>query len=210
MEIERKFLLEGLPPLKPIKHCKVTQGYISTYPEVRIRSSTDIDTGKTEYKLGIKGEGDLSREEIEVSITSEVFDEFALGIKELFITKDYYVYKYKGLFLECSIVDNNFFTYGEIEFKSEEEAKNFIWPFPGAIDITYNSKFKMKNYWNISRKWISSPLDFAFKALSKGNPLVYCSNCLSPLNEQDDLAFLHEIGQCPYCHKNLFRVFIEL
>lgn len=52
MEIERKFILDKLPPLTPKKEIDVYQGYISIEPEVRIRSYEVIqgeDKGHKDY-----------------------------------------------------------------------------------------------------------------------------------------------------------------
>lgn len=80
MEIERKFLLKKLPDIEPVKHIEVYQGYISIKPEVRIRSYEVLDgenQGHKAYILTIKGDGNLSREEIETYISKEFFMQVA-------------------------------------------------------------------------------------------------------------------------------------
>ena len=54
--------------------------------------------------------------------------------------------------IEMSKVDNNWY-YAEVEFKTEEDANNFEFPFPSLVlkEVTYDTAFKMKNYWKSSR-----------------------------------------------------------
>jgi len=157
MEIERKFLLDKLPDLDPSKHIEIFQGYISIHPEVRIRSYEVLDgddVGHKDYKLTIKGDGILSREEIETYIPAEFFDKAAKFIGKPLIHKDYWKYSHGGHTLECSIVDKGTksqFIYGEVEFDSEDEAQSYEWPFSGAKDVTTDATYKMKNYWTRTR-----------------------------------------------------------
>lgn len=153
MEIERKFLLNKLPDSRPSKHIEIFQGYVSTNPEVRIRSYEVLDgdgAGHKDYKLTIKGDGTLSREEIETYIPAEFFYEVAKFIGKPLIHKDYWKYTLGGHTLECSVVDSGTeseFIYGEVEFGSEDAAKAYEWPFDGARDVTEDPAYKMKNYW---------------------------------------------------------------
>ncbi len=153
MEIERKFLLSKLPDIKPTKHIEIFQGYISTNPEVRIRSYEVLsgkDVGHKDYKLTIKGTGDLSREEIETYITQDFFEEVAQFIGKPLIHKDYTKYEIDSHILECSVVDpgkSTEFCYGEVEFDIVDNANNYKFPFEGAVDVTYDKSYKMKNYW---------------------------------------------------------------
>lgn len=157
MEIERKFLLSALPDIAPSKHIEIFQGYVSIDPEVRIRSYEVLegeDAGHKDYKLTIKGNGSLSRKEIETYINEDFFYGVAAFIGLPLIHKDYRKYILGGHILECSIVDSGAdtsFIYGEVEFPSEEAAKAYDWPFDGAVDVTLDDSFKMKNYWNRTR-----------------------------------------------------------
>ncbi len=153
MEIERKFILEALPDVPFEKHVDLYQGYLTTSPEVRIRSYEVLegkDKGHKDYLLTIKGDGDLAREEIEMYISEDIFNKIAQFIGRPLIHKDYWKYQFDGHILECSVVDpgtENEFIYGEIEFGTEEEAKAYQIPLNGAKDATYNKTYKMKNYW---------------------------------------------------------------
>ena len=159
MEIERKFLLSSLPPITPYQILETYQGYLCTDPEVRISRKEIIDgedVGKKTYYMTVKGDGALSREEIETTISEDYFNRLAAFIGHPLIHKDYYIYKHNGHTIECSIVDKGsktWFIYGEVEFDSEEVAERYEWEFPetSPIDVTYESKFKMKNYWQRTR-----------------------------------------------------------
>ena len=153
MEIERKFLLNKLPGIDSVKHIEIYQGYVSTKPEVRIRSYEVLsgeNKGHKDYMLTIKGDGNLTREEIETYISQDFFMKVAQFIGKPLIHKDYRKYIVDGNVLECSVVDpemNTEFCYGEVEYNNEKDASEFEWPFEGATDVTYDKSYKMKNYW---------------------------------------------------------------
>lgn len=155
MEIERKWLLSELPNddiWKPIRHSIIYQSYLNINPEVRIREK-DIFGGDIDYKLTIKGNGDLTRTEVEKSITKKEYVELWELINKTPIKKEYFRYKLEDeLVLECSLVDNTFF-YAEIEFESKEQANTFVFPKEiKAIEITDNKFYKMKNYWGRTKR----------------------------------------------------------
>lgn len=157
MEIERKFLLKKFPPISEYKEYEVEQGYISIDPEVRIRRKTalsGLSKGYTDYKLTVKGDGLLEREEIETTISEEVFEQLKAFIKKPMIQKTYRIYQLGNHTLECSAVDLNLpsaFIYAEIEFESTQEAEAFQWPFQDGAEVTYDQSFKMKQYWKRTR-----------------------------------------------------------
>ena len=150
MEIERKFLIEGFPPLPPLEEAQVYQGYLSTDPVVRIRSKR-TNAGE-DYKLCIKGKGSIARTEVEVPVTREQFEELKGLLKAEMIHKDYKVYALPGgLKLECSRVDEGSpteFWYAEVEFGTLEEAYAFEMPPYLLEDVTEDAYYKMNQYWN--------------------------------------------------------------
>ena len=156
MEIERKFLIKDKPPIIPVKHFHTKQAYISVNPEVRVREKFGVDEWSKcgdPYKITIKGNGTLAREEIETSIDEEFYNKILKFVGHNPISKDYYVYHYNGYIVEVSNVDFGAFMYAEVEFDSIEEANNFVWPWPKILisEETENPEFKMKNYWIKSR-----------------------------------------------------------
>lgn len=154
MEIERKWLLDKLPDATYARHYYVEQAYISTNPEVRVRKKLPcIGTPPIEdiYRLTIKGDGTLSREEIELVIPEEFYNDIMKFIGKPAISKDYYIYYDRlGNCIEVSIVDNGKFIYAEVEFSSEEEALAYKFPWE-AKEVTDIASYKMKNYWLNSR-----------------------------------------------------------
>ena len=73
MEIERKWMVTGWPAgLEQTSVYNMDQGYISVRPTVRIRREA-LQGGRTALVLCFKGEGGLSREEIEAELSPEAF-----------------------------------------------------------------------------------------------------------------------------------------
>lgn len=175
MEIERKFLLSRLPDITPVKVINIYQGYVSVDPEVRIRSYEVVegdDKGHKDYKITVKGDGDLLREEIETYISEEFFNQTVAFIKHPLIHKRFFIYNVNGRRLECSIVDEELktkFIYGEVEFQSESDAEDYEWPFSGAFDVTREKRYKMKNYWKRTRLEVNENVikGFAFPSFDE-------------------------------------------
>ena len=155
LEIERKFLMDGFPiGLELISEVEVEQGYIGFEPELRIRKAVDKYTGKEEFWLTLKGEGDLTRHEVETEISSDFYYDTAdfLGVR--MIQKEYRKYRLGPWKLEVSLVDPGTdweFYYAEIEFPTEQDAKDFVVPSYFGREITFNEDYKMKNYWKRTR-----------------------------------------------------------
>lgn len=155
LEIERKFLMDGFPiGLELLSEVEIEQGYISFDPEVRIRKATNKNTGKEQFRITIKGNGDLTREEIETEISSDFYYDAADFLSGRVIQKDYKKYKLGPWKLEVALVDPGTdwaFYYAEIEFPTEEDARNFVVPNYFGREITFNEDYKMKNYWKRTR-----------------------------------------------------------
>ena len=149
MEIERKFLINEFPSkLSEIERADMYQAYLSTTPVVRIRKKSK--QGENSYKLCIKGEGTLVREEVEFSISEDEFLRLSNIINNKFIHKEFRTYKLENYILECSKVDfngENEFYYAEIEFNSVEEANNFTAPEFLKNEVTEKTGYTMKDYW---------------------------------------------------------------
>lgn len=153
MEIERKWLLNSLPDLNWGHRYEVHQSYLSCgNPEVRIRTKKSIyDNEVFSPRMTFKSDGTIAREEIEFDISEENYNKLLNLVNGEYITKDYCIYWFGGYELEVSVVDNGAFVYCEVEFDSIEDAEKFVLPFPEAVEITYNSDYKMKNYWKKMR-----------------------------------------------------------
>ena len=155
LEIERKFMMDGFPVgLDLISEVDIEQGYVSIDPEVRIRKAVDKHTGREEFRMTIKGEGDLTRNEIETNITSDFYYDTVDFLDVNMIQKDYKKYKLGQWKFEVACVDpgtDRAFFYGEIEFPTEQDAKDFVVPSYFGREITFNDEYKMKNYWKRTR-----------------------------------------------------------
>lgn len=140
VEIERKFLLKGLPDYLWNFNCaKIEQHYISFEPEVRARKINDS------HILTFKSNGNLERNEIEIPITKLQFNE----LKEMSsgsVLKTRYFVEQEDHTYELDIYNNidNLLTV-EVEFKSKEDSENFSVPEWFGTEITNVKEFKNKN-----------------------------------------------------------------
>lgn len=148
IEIERKWLMESFPNLQEYREEVMEQGYISFTPAVRIRKVAYA--GREEYLLTIKGEGTLSRVEVETPLTKEQYTVLLPMLKAPLATKKLRRYAISdGLELECSLVDEGAptsFYYAEIEFESEQQAKAFTPPSWFGREVTEEKGYTMAEY----------------------------------------------------------------
>ncbi|MBQ8627011.1 MAG: adenylate cyclase [Agathobacter sp.] len=166
LEIERKFIMTGFPEellsaeeykslgLWQLREVDIEQGYISIEPEVRLHGARDTLTQEENFRLTLKGDGDLARTELITDVSHEFFRDAKQMLHGEMIKKLYRKYQYGELLLEVCQVDagtEHEFYYGEIEFNSEEEAKAFVAPAWLGEEVTYDDKYKMKNYWKRTR-----------------------------------------------------------
>ncbi len=156
MEIERQWLISKFPDdegIECIKTAIVKQGYISTKPAVRIRSTDE--NGKITYKLCFKGKGTLVRREFEIDIDESEFNELCHFVNGELVTKNYKVYSLDdGLMLEASLVDEGkptAFYYAEVEFETQQQANKFVPPAFLLQEKTYDENFSMSEYFKRTR-----------------------------------------------------------
>ena len=119
MEIERKWMVTGWPAgLEQTSVYNMDQGYISVRPTVRIRREA-LQGGRTALVLCFKGEGGLSREEIETEIDAALFARLEHLIGKPLIHKERRGYQLPGgLTLEVNCVDPDLptaFWYAEVD-----------------------------------------------------------------------------------------------
>ena len=162
LEIERKYVMQGFPEeilssdeyvqlgLQLLREVEIEQGYISVEPEVRLHGARDTSTKEENYRLTLKGNGDLVRTELITDVSYDFYQEAKKMLPAEMINKLYRKYQYGDLLLEVCHVDAGTeyeFYYGEIEFASEDEAIAFEAPKWLGIEVTNDEKYKMKNYW---------------------------------------------------------------
>ena len=107
----------------------------------------DESRSKEPFRITVKGEGTLIREEIETEISEDFYNQLKDFVGKPPIKKNYFVFNCGGYPLTVSVVDDGAFIYAEIEFESEEQARDYQFPIDDAIEVTDDSNYKMKNYW---------------------------------------------------------------
>ena len=154
MEIERKWRIGGFPQgLPELERARVEQSYLCTRPTVRIRKKEQ--EGRQSFRLCIKGEGGLVREDVELDLPEESYLRLLALVQGDPIRKDYRVYALPGGHrLECSLVDAGSpreFYYAEVEFDSKEEAVAFRPPACLGEELTAQPGQSMSAYWERTR-----------------------------------------------------------
>lgn len=154
-EIERKYLLNKLPDrLYDYRHIEIEQGYISAVPVVRIRKKIthEKDAGTScSYVLTIKSSGMLSRQEYEMDITNEEYDNLAKKTEGNIIKKTRYIIPLseiisenaQNLVLELDVFEGAFsgLVMGEIEFPDEKTADSFESAEIFKSEVTFDKRF---------------------------------------------------------------------
>jgi len=92
MEIERKFLVRYLPEEEPKAYIEIEQGYISTSPVIRFRSKKKNTQAEPFYVLTIKGKGMVAREEHELILKKEQYEDLKGRRIGCLIRKTRYLY----------------------------------------------------------------------------------------------------------------------
>ena len=167
MEIERKFLLKEMPRedqlpqgWQPAGRAQVWQGYLYFLaPVVRIRYRIK-DDGTEDWKLCIKGPGTLARAEVETPLTRQQYEELCAMLPIPPVKKEFACYRLPdGRLLECSRVDPEsprIFCYAEVEFASEQEARDFVPPPQLGRDVTEEPYYAMASYWSRKLLWFKN------------------------------------------------------
>lgn len=152
LEIERKFLIRAFPDGLPLlERAVLAQGYLSTDP-VTVRIRRKQEEGKPDkFVLCFKSKGGLIRQETELDIVQEVFDELAALLTAPLIVKERRIYALEGgQRLECNAVDGDTshgFWYAEVEFPDEAAARAFVPPACVGREVTDDARFGMAKYW---------------------------------------------------------------
>ena len=139
-QIERKFLLEGLPiNINRFKTDNITQGYILQNPEIKIKSINN----ETFYLIKTNN---LLKKEKQISINK--FNKILNAYHPEMISKDrYYIPLTARLTANIDVFKDNLegLKIAEVQFESIEEANNFIIPdwFGKEITDNLNSKYQI-------------------------------------------------------------------
>ena len=141
LEIERKFLVKEMPNLEEYSfHC-MEQGYLNTEPVVRVRKEDDT------YYLTYKGKGLLAREEYNLPLNEEGYYHLVEKADGVIIRKKRYLIPYEKYTIELDVFEEPYenLVIAEVEFESEEEAKNFCPPEWFGEDVTYDRRYHNSN-----------------------------------------------------------------
>ena len=135
------------------------QGYINVEPTVRIREEA-LRGGETSWIVCFKSRGGLARQEIEIAVRKEEFDQLEdlIGLPLIPKTRRTYLLP-DGQRLEVNIVDEGMeteFMYAEIEYRSVEEALAWKPEDAGMEDylndeVTNQPGQSMGAYWLLTR-----------------------------------------------------------
>lgn len=140
-EIERKFLLAKMPNIVLPEEAPINQGYLPLNTEVRVRNIGD------EYYLTIKSQGGISRQECEVRINREAYEQlWDNDTKERRVNKTRYFIPHGEYTIELDRYHDHLDSLItlECEFKTLEEAEDFVLPdWAGdAVEITEAVEYK--------------------------------------------------------------------
>ena len=148
MEIEKKYLVKSLPEgFETYPSRRLTQSYISRSPVIRLRKiekETDKGEVKTNYILTVKGSGLSVREEFELELDKEQYEE--LRKKEegrVLIKRRYLIPLPEGRTAELDIFEGYYagLQLVEVEFPSEEEMAAFTAPDWFGEDVSDSMKY---------------------------------------------------------------------
>lgn len=140
MEIERKFLIkkEQLPNnLESYPHHHLEQAYIITNPVLRIRQKDD------QYILTYKGQGLMTREEVEFPLPVDAYNQLLTKTDGNIITKTRYKIPHGIYTIELDIFSGIFdgLFLAEVEFPTEEIALSYKAPDWFGPDVSNENTF---------------------------------------------------------------------
>jgi CYTH domain-containing protein len=144
MEIERKFLLDGLPfGLSGYEYEEQEQAYVSTDPVIRVRKSVKV--GETAYVLAVKDGGMMAREEFEMVLTRAQYERLAAMAGEAVVSKTRYFMSLGGYVAEIDVFGgrHNGMVTVEVEFPSEVEAEAFEPLAWFGREVTFEPEYKV-------------------------------------------------------------------
>jgi len=150
MEIEKKYLVDPkrIKELKDQAYYfeKIDQYYLSDINDTwTIRLRKTYDTIIRAFFLTLKSKGLLSREEIEIKIPVQLFEENLQHARTALSKTRYHVEIDPDLGFEIDVYKDYDFITCEVEFETEEEAKSFVAPDWCIKDITEDPYYKNVN-----------------------------------------------------------------
>lgn len=143
-EIEKKYLVKKIPQItENIMRYEILQGYvfISDSMELRLRKKSE------KYFQTIKTGKGLNRGEYEIEISAKQFDTLWPLTENKRVEKTRYEINYSGFLVELDVYSGSLagLVTAEVEFKSEEETREFKPPDWFGEDVTGDEGYKNKN-----------------------------------------------------------------
>ena len=144
-EIERKFLVQTLPPdLHTYTSKKITQGYLAITEdgaEIRLRKKENVY-----FQTAKSGQG-LTRHEVETELNKNQFDMFWPLTEGKRVEKRRYEISYGNWIIELDIYEGQLegLVTAEVEFKSQEDAEIFAPPVWMDQEVTQDDRYKNRN-----------------------------------------------------------------
>ena len=135
MEIERKYLVSGIPDNIDSYPCRfIEQGYLNTAPVVRVRRDND------NYYLTYKGGGMMAREEYNLPLTKESYEHMRPKADGILISKTRYLIPFETYTIELDVFDAPYegLILAEVEFPDESSANSFTAPDWFGEDVTFS------------------------------------------------------------------------
>lgn len=146
MEIERKFRVTELPKdLAQYQKKEIKQGYLCKGPVVRIRKSNDRYILTYKSKKGISQKFAIQSQEIEMELTEEAFLHLMTKVDNNIIEKTRYLIPYLDKYtIELDVFEGRLkgLYFAEVEFESEEEARNFKLPEWFGEDVSFDQRYR--------------------------------------------------------------------
>ncbi len=142
MEIERKFLVNLSDiDLNEYKCHNIMQGYICKDPVIRVRLEDE------EMYLTVKGKGLLTREELNLPLSKDAFDDLIKKTDGKYIRKTRHLIPYDTHTIELDVFHEKLegLMVAEVEFDSVEDANAFIAPEWFIEDVTNNAEYQNVN-----------------------------------------------------------------
>lgn len=142
MEIERKFLIDEKSfDYSSYPHTDLVQGYLTRNPVVRVRKDGD------DYYLTYKGSGMMAREEYNLPLTKEAFEELLPKSTGVIIEKTRYRIPLDPYTIELDVFHGELapLVMAEVEFSTVDEATAFVPPAWFIKDVTEDPHYHNSN-----------------------------------------------------------------
>lgn len=151
-EVERKFIVSHIPAsvTHTLRPQQIRQGYITKDPsgqQVCIRSKGNY------YYLTVKGKGTLKRDEVEIALSSEQFEDLWSIMQGRRIQKKHYEIPYQGHIIELDVFEGTLagLIFAEIEFYSAEQSLDLEVPEWFDQEVTYDLRYADSQLTNSSK-----------------------------------------------------------